>query len=105
MIYSGSLITIQEGSLEGVLEYLKEFPQLDVYSVSADKKQIVVAIEEENDSTLEDLCSKITLNTDIINIAHHYFHFEDEVDKAINEGIAPDLKGFGKKKFKNAKLS
>lgn len=100
MIYSGSLISITEGTLEIVKTFLIDFPQLDVYSVSDDKQNIVVAIEEENDETLEDLCKKITSHPDIINIAHHYFHFEDEVDKAVNEGIAPDLKGFGKKKFK-----
>jgi nitrate reductase NapD len=100
MIFSGSLITIKNDKLDNVKEFLKKYSQIDIYTISDDNTQIVVAIEEENDKTLEILCQQINDHPDIINIAHHYFHFEDEVEKTIKGEIKPDLDGFGKKKFK-----
>lgn len=101
MIFTGSLITIKENKLESVKEYLNNYPQVDVYSVSDDEKNIVVAIEEENDKSLEELCSKLNSHDDIINIAHHYFNFEEETE-ALNNNKDKNvsLEGFGKKNKK-----
>jgi nitrate reductase NapD len=100
MIFSGSLITIKDNTIKEVKEFLKKYSQIDIYTTSEDETQLVVAIEEESDSSLEELCFKISKHPDIINIAHHYFHFEEEVDKALKGEFKPDLNGFGKKKFK-----
>ena len=80
MIFSGSLIRIRENGLENVKEFLNSYPQVEIYSSSEDKQSIIVAIEEESEEKLEELCKKLSLNEGIINITHHYFHFEEETD-------------------------
>lgn len=102
MIFSGSLITVKENKLEDVKEFLKSYPQVEIYTSSEDKQNIVVAIEAESDEKLEELCNTLSSNENIINIAHHYFHFEEEVEQ-IEKGNKKNisLKGFGKKKKKH----
>lgn len=99
MIFSGSLITVKKNRLESVEEFLKKYPQVEIYSSSDDRQNIVVAMEAESDEKLEELCQTLSCHDDIINIAHHYFHFEEEVNE-IEKGNKKNisLKGFGKKK-------
>ncbi len=101
MIFSGSLITVKENKLSDVTEFLKNYPQVEIYTSSEDKQNIVVAIEAESDEKLEELCNTLSSNENIINIAHHYFHFEEEVEQ-IEKGNKKNisLKGFGKREKK-----
>jgi len=80
MIFSGSLIKIRENGLEDVKEFLNSYPQIEIYSFSGDKQSIIVAIEEESEAKLEELCKKLSFHEDIRNITHHYFRFEEETD-------------------------
>ncbi len=98
MIFTGSLVNVLPGKLDEALEHLEKFRQVEVFTVSDDKTQIVVAIESESEDTLELLCKTITASPAIITISHHYFNFEEEVESILNEEKTPDLKGFGKKK-------
>ncbi len=101
MIFSGSLITVKENKLSDVTEFLKNYPQVEIYTSSEDKQNIVVVIEAEDDEKLEELCETLCTNKDIIHIAHHYLHFEEEVEE-IEKGNKRDisLKGFGKREKK-----
>ncbi|MEC9491624.1 chaperone NapD [Flexistipes sp.] len=101
MIFSGSLITVKENKLSDVTEFLKNYPQVEIYTSAEDKQNIVVAIEAESDEELEELSKTLNSNENIINIAHHYFHFEEEVEE-IEKGNKRNisLKGFGKKNKK-----
>jgi len=101
MIFSGSLITVKENKLEDVTEFLKGYPQVEIYTSSEDKQNIVVAIEVESDEKLEELCNTLCTNENIINIAHHYFHFEEEVEEIVKGNKREiSLKGFGKREKK-----
>jgi nitrate reductase NapAB chaperone NapD len=86
MIYSGSIIQVKEDGLEAVKELLDYYPQVDLYSVSEDKQQLVVAIEEESSNSLEDLCAKLKECDDILDIGHVNFFFEDEVERMLKDG-------------------
>lgn len=97
MILTGSVITCIKGSLLEVVDFLKSFEQIDVHTFDEEKSVVVVTIEEESDSTLDELCKKLQEHPSIIQVSHHYFNFEDEIDK-INKGLPVDftLKGFSK---------
>jgi nitrate reductase NapAB chaperone NapD len=98
MIFTGSLVNVLPDRLDEALEHLEKFEQVEVFTISDDKLQIVVAIEAESEDSLELLCKTITASPAIIAISHHYFNFEEEVESIIKEEKIPDLKGFGKKK-------
>lgn len=97
MILTGSLINFIKGSLHDVLDFLRSYPQIDIHTYDEEKSVIVVTIEEQSDTSLDDLCKQIQSHPSIIQISHHYFNFEEEVDK-IEKGIPVDLtlKGFSK---------
>ncbi|MCX8083804.1 MAG: chaperone NapD [Calditerrivibrio sp.] len=97
MIISGSVVACIEGSLKEVSDFLLEYPQIKVYAASEEKNSIIIVIEEETDAALQALCKKLQEHPKIIQISHHYFNFEDEIDK-IHQGIPTDmsLKGFSK---------
>ncbi|MCA1933419.1 MAG: chaperone NapD [Calditerrivibrio sp.] len=97
MIFTGSLVTFAEGKSKDVVEFLSNYPQIDVYTVSEEKRSIVITIESDSEESLEELCKELMNHDDIINIGHHYFNFEEEVEK-INKGEVTNisLKGFSK---------
>ncbi|MEF3255575.1 MAG: chaperone NapD [Deferribacterales bacterium] len=97
MIFTGSLVTYITGRLDDAINYLKKFQQLEIHTVSEDKCGIVVTLEAENEDQLEDICQRIKNHDAIIDISHHYFNFEEEVDK-IRKGEITNisLKGFSK---------
>lgn len=97
MIFTGSLVTYAEGKSKDVVDFLKNYSQIDVHVVSEDKRSIVITIESENEESLEELIKELMMHDDIIHIGHHYFNFEEEVEK-INNGEVTNisLKGFSK---------
>lgn len=99
MIFAGSVIYLQQNCLKPVKEFLSDYKQLEIYSEAEDGTQLVVAFEVENDMVLQDLCLELKKNACITDIAHHYFYFEDEVEKAL-QGEKPELTGFFKSKRK-----
>jgi nitrate reductase NapD len=103
LIYSGSIVNISPENLEKAKEVLGQYEQIEVFAVSDDKQQIVVAIEVEDDTNLEDLCKEVKQHPEIIDIGHHVFHFEEDVEKILKGEKVPELRGFTKsnKRIKN----
>jgi|GEM_PF-501427 nitrate reductase NapAB chaperone NapD len=97
MLIAGSIISCIPGSTSEVAEFLKDYHQIEIHAIDDKKSNIVVTIEEETDAKLEDLCKKLHEYPLIIHISHHYFNFEDEIEK-IGQGLPVDLtlKGFSK---------
>ncbi|AJF05542.1 chaperone NapD [Geoalkalibacter subterraneus] len=98
MIIAGSLITIEENSYDEVLEALQAYPEVEFYTASEDGRSLVVVITTENDHTLDDLCQQIKTHPQVLDVSHHYFHFEEEVEEIRATGKKPDLSGFGKRR-------
>jgi nitrate reductase NapAB chaperone NapD len=86
LIYSGTVIVIFPEKYNETIRYLKQFKEIEVFTSSDDKKQIVTAIETKNHKTLEILCEKIKESDLIVDVSHHYFYFEDEVKRMVEEG-------------------
>jgi len=98
LIYSGTVITTNPEKHDEIIKYLKQFKEVEVFTSSEDKKQIVTAIETENHKTLEVLCEKIKENNLITEVSHHYFYFEDEVKRMIEEGKMEEIENLITKK-------
>lgn len=96
MIFSGSIVTIEKGSLDAVKFFLSGFPQVEIYQQTDDGQQLVIVIETEDDKALEALCLTLKENPQILDVAHHYFNFEEEVEEIRITGKKPDLRGIGK---------
>lgn len=96
MIYSGSVVYVEEKNLDRAKEILKSYDEIEVFAVSDDKTQIIIAIETEDDRTLEELCRNVKENAEIAEIAHHIFHFEDDVEEILAGRKVPSLDGFSK---------
>ncbi|MGE4317411.1 MAG: chaperone NapD [Deferribacterales bacterium] len=96
MIYSGSVVYVNPENCDAVKETLKRYDEIEVFAVSDDRKQIVVAIETEGDRELEDLCRELKGYDEILEIAHHIFHFEEEVEEILQGRKVPSLDGFSK---------
>lgn len=96
MIFSGSIVTIEKDSLDAVKSFLSGFPQIEIHQQTDDGCQLVTVIEAEDDKELETLCLILKENSHILDVAHHYFNFEEEVEEIRATGKKPDLGGFGK---------
>jgi nitrate reductase NapAB chaperone NapD len=97
MIFTGSLLTYKSESANDVVYFLKQFSEIEIYAISEEKNGIIVVIEAKTEEELEELCSTLLKNENIIDIAHHYLNFEEEVEK-IEKGeyVNLSLKGFSK---------
>lgn len=98
MIYSGSIVTVQPQNLEKAKEVISKFEQFEIHAVSDDKTQIVVSIEALSDKHIEQLCAELKAFEEITEVGHHIFHFEEEVERILENGEKPDLNGFFKSK-------
>lgn len=96
MIFSGSILTIEAGARESVKAYLADYPQIEIHQETEDGRQLVIVVEAADDKALESLCRSLQENPQILDVAHHYFHFEEEVDEIRATGKKPDLRGMGK---------
>lgn len=96
MIFSGSILTIEKGAREAVTAYLSDFPQIEIHQESDDGQQLVVVFEADDDKALEAMCQTLKENPQILDVAHHYFNFEEEVEEIRVTGKKPDLRGIGK---------
>lgn len=98
MLIIGSIINIKENSLNDVKQILSKYPQIETYSVSEDNTKMVVVFEVAFEDELEKICSELKGNDSIIDIGHHYFNNEEQIEDIMAGKIRPDLSGFGKRK-------
>jgi nitrate reductase NapAB chaperone NapD len=82
MVITGSALIIERGSDATVLERLKKFPEVTFHVKSESGTELVVNLEAEDHDSLERLCSKLKESIpEIIEIAHVYMNFEEEIEK------------------------
>jgi nitrate reductase NapAB chaperone NapD len=82
MVITGSAIIIQPGSDAEVLERLKQFPEVTFHVKSESGTELVVNLEAKDHDALERLCSTLKESIpEIIEIAHVYMNFEEEIEK------------------------
>ncbi len=82
MVITGSALLIQPGADIVVLERLKQFPEVTFHVKSESGTELVVNLEAEDHDSLERLCSRLKeAIPEIIEIAHVYVNFEEEIEK------------------------
>ncbi len=88
MIITGSALMIKPGSDAAVLERLQQFTEVTFHVKSASGTELVVNLEAEDHDSLERLCSRLKETIpEIIEIAHVYMNFEEEIEKIKSEKI------------------
>lgn len=82
MIITGSALFIEPDTSDIVLEKIGKFSEVTFQVMSASGKQLVVNLEAEDHEALERLCADLrNAIPEIVEIAHIYVNFEDEVEK------------------------
>ena len=96
MIFSGSVVYVNPENLHKAKEILKFSDNIDVFAVGDDKTQIIIAIEADDEEHLQKICADLRGFPEILEVAHHIFHFEDEVEEILAGNKVPSLDGFFK---------
>lgn len=102
MIIAASIIDYDNERINELEEFLKKYTYIDIETNDNEKGKMVITIEAENNSVLEDFESEIKACDFVIDFSHYAFHFEDEVNKVLEGGSVPDFdasKPFTRKKF------
>lgn len=82
MIITGTALFIEPHSSDAVLEKIGRFPAVTFQAMSESGKELVVNLEAEDHEYLERLCRDLRSEIpEIIEIAHIYVNFEEEVEK------------------------
>ena len=82
MIFTGSAIYVEPGSDEQVVERLKEFPGVTFHVKSESGGELVVNLEAEDHTALEQLCLSLREKIpEIVEIVHLAVNFEEEIEK------------------------
>ncbi|HMK35371.1 MAG TPA: chaperone NapD [Desulfomonilaceae bacterium] len=87
MVITGSALFIEPGTTEQVTQKLREYPEITIQTTAPSGTELVVNMEAENHGALEDLCNSLKEHIpEIIDVAHIYIHFEEEVEKMVSGG-------------------
>lgn len=87
MIITGSALFIEPHSSEVVLDKIGRFPAVTFQAMSESGKEVIVNFEAEDHEALQSICRELkTEIPEIVEIAHIYVNFEEEVEKlAVSE--------------------
>jgi nitrate reductase NapAB chaperone NapD len=97
MLIVGSVINIIENTAENVKKIIEKYKEIEIYPNTTDKNKLIVVFEVENEEKLQELCSELKNYDEIIDIAHHYCNFEEEIEKIKSGKITPEVLSFKKK--------
>ncbi len=88
MVITGSALFIEPGSDRHVIERLKELSRVTYHVRSESGTELVVNLEAEDHAGLELLCSELKEHIpEIVEIAHLYVNFEEEVEKILRGDV------------------
>lgn len=94
MVITGSILLIEPGSDDRVLQCLKDFPEVTYHVQSPEGTELVVNLEAEDQGALDELCSRLkTEIPHIVEVAHVCVNFEEEIEK-IRSGAVDGSKMF-----------
>lgn len=83
MVITGSAILVEPGTPREMLEELKSFAGVTFQGKSEAGTELVVNLEANDFNALEELCDGLRERIpQIVDIAHLYVNFEEEVAKA-----------------------
>jgi nitrate reductase NapAB chaperone NapD len=89
VVISGTALFIQPGSSASVIARLHDFPAVTFHVQSEAGTELVVTVEAHDFNALERICDDLKQGIpQIVDIAHVYVNFEDEVEK-IQSGMEP----------------
>lgn len=97
MLIVGSVVNIIDDMAEKALSILKGYKEIEVYSITEDRRRIIVVFEVEGEKELEKICEELKSYDEIIDIGHHYCNFEDAIEKIEKGEITPEMLSFKKK--------
>jgi len=97
MLIVGSVINIIENTAEKVERIIEKYKEIEVYPNTTDKNKLIVVFEVENEERLQELCTELKNYDEIIDVAHHYCNFEEEIEKIKNGKVIPEIFSFKKK--------
>ena len=102
MIIAASIIDYDNKRLNELEDFIKKFDKIDIETFDNDKGKMVITIEAENNTELEEFENKIRACDFVLDFSHYAFHFGDEVQKVMEGGSIPDFdisKPFTRKKL------
>lgn len=91
MLIVGSVVDIIFGMEDKIIPVLKSYTEIEVYSVTDDRKSIIVVFEVKDEKELERICEKLKSHDEIINIVHHYCNFEETIEEVEKGEVAFDV--------------
>lgn len=97
MLIVGSVINIVEDSYEGAKKIIEKYKEIEIYQNTSDKNKIIVVFEIEDEERLNELCCELKGYDQIIDIAHHYCNFEEEIENIKSKKVSPELFSFKKR--------
>lgn len=92
------MVYVNPENITKAKEILKSSDNIEVFAVSDDQTQIIIAIEADSEEHLQNICADLRGFPEILEVAHHIFHFEDEVEEILAGQKVPSLDGFFKSK-------
>lgn len=98
MLIVGSVVNIIDDMAEKALSILKGYKEIEVYSITEDRRRIIVVFEVEGEKELEKICEELKSHDEIIDIGHHYCNFEEAVEKIEKGEVTPEVFRFKDKK-------
>lgn len=82
MIITGSVLLIEPGTSETVIDLLKGFPEVTCQATSQYGAEIIINLEADDHFGLEELCSRLKQAIpQIVDVAHVYVNFDEETGK------------------------
>ncbi len=98
MPIGGFVVNTKPENIEGVVEFLKGFPEVEIYSHD-EKGNIIVVIETELSDDMDRLVDTIKQDERILSVSVAYLYYEDEVEKIEKGEYIPER--FRQKKRRN----
>jgi len=98
MLIVGSVVNIIDDAEDKVISILNGYREIEVYSITDDRKRIIVIFEVEEEKELERICEELKSHDEIIDIGHHYCNFEEAIDEIEKGEIVPEVFRFKDRK-------
>ncbi|UOD35721.1 chaperone NapD [Deferribacteraceae bacterium V6Fe1] len=98
MLIVGSVVNIIDDAEEKVVSILKKYKEIEVYSITDDRKRIIIVFEVKGEKELEKICEELKSYDEIIDIGHHYCNFEEAIEGIEKGEITPEVFRFKDRK-------
>lgn len=80
MVLSACIISLKNPFNEQIANALCQSGRVEIHGVSDDRLQLVAIFEAQDSKDIERLHEEISKQEGVLDVAHHAFHFEDDVE-------------------------